>query len=71
MVKRISQLGSGWECPENGDEVVVHYTGTLASDGSKFDSSVDRGDPFKFTLGEGVPPPPPPPPQLPWLGPMA
>mmetsp|Transcript_28022 Transcript_28022/g.32105 ORF Transcript_28022/g.32105 Transcript_28022/m.32105 type:complete len:486 (+) Transcript_28022:75-1532(+) len=39
--------------PPNGYEVTAHYTGTLASDGSKFDSSVDRGQPFKFTIGQG------------------
>ena len=39
--------------PPLGYEVTAHYTGTLKSDGSKFDSSVDRGKPFKFTIGQG------------------
>jgi peptidylprolyl isomerase len=39
--------------PPAGYEVTAHYTGTLASNGSKFDSSVDRGKPFKFTIGQG------------------
>jgi peptidylprolyl isomerase len=38
--------------PAAGDQVQVHYTGWLES-GSKFDSSVDRGQPFGFPLGAG------------------
>ena len=36
-----------------GQLVSVHYTGWLASNGEKFDSSVDRGEPFQFPLGGG------------------
>lgn len=37
---------------QNGQTAVVHYTGLL-TDGTKFDSSVDRGIPFSFSLGAG------------------
>jgi|AntAceMinimDraft_18_1070375.scaffolds.fasta_scaffold02028_10 hypothetical protein len=47
----ILEPGSG-EGAKDGDAVTVHYKGTL-EDGSKFDSSIDRGKPFVFTLGAG------------------
>ena len=44
-------VGTG-EYPKTGDKVVVHYTGKL-TDGSIFDSSVERNQPFTFPIGKG------------------
>ncbi len=51
----IEEQGKG-ETPVHGQKVTVHYTGWLdvnGEKGKKFDSSVDRGTPFDFTIGVG------------------
>lgn len=45
------KVGEGREV-QSGDYVVIHYTGTLLN-GKKFDSSLDRGAPFKTRIGVG------------------
>ena len=52
---QILQEGTG-EAAKHGQMVTVHYTGWLNDNGKpgkKFDSSVDRGEPFSFPLGAG------------------
>ncbi|MFW9962166.1 MAG: FKBP-type peptidyl-prolyl cis-trans isomerase [Candidatus Sifarchaeia archaeon] len=44
-------VGTG-NSPKQGQTVIVHYTGWLTN-GKKFDSSVDRGQPFEFRIGVG------------------
>jgi FKBP-type peptidyl-prolyl cis-trans isomerase len=46
------EVGAGAEA-KPGDQVSVHYTGWL-EDGTKFDSSLDRNEPFQFQLGAGM-----------------
>jgi FKBP-type peptidyl-prolyl cis-trans isomerase FkpA len=51
-----TELGNG-DTAQSGRAVTVHYTGWLYNDGvqgKKFDSSKDRNDPFKFSLGAGM-----------------
>jgi len=50
-----TKVGTG-ATPKQGQTVVVHYTGWLYDNGKrgkKFDSSLDRGQPFEFPLGKG------------------
>lgn len=48
-----ADMASSTRAAQNGDVVIVHYTGTLEN-GTKFDSSYDRGQPFGLILGKGM-----------------
>jgi len=48
----VIEPGDGKNFPKTGQRVTVHYTGTLTN-GTKFDSSRDRGQPFSFAIGMG------------------
>ena len=52
ILKEILREGTGEEKPGNGDNVTVHYVGTL-EDGTEFDSSRGRNEKFDFDLGKG------------------
>ena len=49
----IDEIEGTGASPKQGQNVTVHYTGTL-QDGTKFDSSVDRGQPYTFRIGTAV-----------------
>lgn len=51
LIVEILAEGTGSEVSKNDDNISVHYTGTLAN-GTKFDSSIDRNEPFVFKLGQ-------------------
>lgn len=54
LMYSIIEEGEGSASPKMGQNVTVHYTGTLL-DGTKFDSSVDRGSPAQFAVGQVIP----------------
>ncbi|KAL7427980.1 hypothetical protein ACHAXM_001079 [Skeletonema potamos] len=53
VTKEIISPGDGANFPQPGDKLTMHYHGTLASNGQKFDASRDRNRPFQFTIGIG------------------
>mmetsp|Transcript_120043 Transcript_120043/g.383232 ORF Transcript_120043/g.383232 Transcript_120043/m.383232 type:complete len:259 (-) Transcript_120043:217-993(-) len=53
VVKETVTPGDGATFPKVRDSLTMHYTGTLAATGAKFDSSYDRGKPLVFNIGLG------------------
>lgn len=53
VIKKILKKGVSDELPSTGCSCIVHYTGTLRN-GTKFDSSLDRNEPFEFELNKGI-----------------
>ncbi|KAL7467203.1 hypothetical protein ACHAXS_007463 [Conticribra weissflogii] len=53
VTKETISPGDGANFPKPGDKLTMHYHGTLAANGQKFDASRDRGRPFQFTIGVG------------------
>eukprot|EP00472_Partenskyella_glossopodia_P003708 CAMPEP_0197522372 /NCGR_PEP_ID=MMETSP1318-20131121/7538_1 /TAXON_ID=552666 /ORGANISM="Partenskyella glossopodia, Strain RCC365" /LENGTH=143 /DNA_ID=CAMNT_0043074747 /DNA_START=11 /DNA_END=442 /DNA_ORIENTATION=- len=51
VLKRVEECG---QKSKKGDSLSMHYTGWTREDGKVFDSSVSRGNPFEFTLGQGM-----------------
>lgn len=52
-LKYIDEVVGNGASPKEGQNVTVHYTGTLEN-GTKFDSSVDKGQPYTFPIGKGM-----------------
>ncbi|GAX22770.1 FK506-binding protein 14 [Fistulifera solaris] len=53
VTKTTLKPGDGKTFPKKGDKLMMHYKGTLKSNGKQFDSSYDRGQPFSFKIGLG------------------
>lgn len=53
VFKKTTVIGSGPVCSRSNTTVFVHYKGSLFETGEVFDSSLDRGDPLSFKLGQG------------------
>jgi len=52
-IEKVVEVNDCDKRSKRGDLLSMHYTGTLEKDGSKFDSSLDRGEPFQFQIGVG------------------
>lgn len=53
LIVETTSPGDGKTFPQRGDDLTMHYTGTLAASGNQFDSSRDRNEAFVFKIGVG------------------